>query len=151
MRLHTIWTRMRVQEGKEHIPYYISIDGDILTTDYLDTRGCKRVGRSYTSKIDSKGYHRVAVNKETYITPSLARNVALCFIPNKQNKSEVNHINGNKNDNSVENLEWVTTKENIHHAISSGLREPFLKSSAMKGTNSTIKKYGRIPSTRNSK
>lgn len=51
---------------------------------------------------------------------SVHRAVALAFIPNPDSKREVNHINGNKKDNAVENLEWVTPKENMRHAISIG-------------------------------
>ena len=50
------------------------------------------------------------------------RLIAQTFIPNPDNKKEINHIDGNKHNNKIDNLEWVTRKENAIHSIKNGLQ-----------------------------
>jgi hypothetical protein len=69
------------------------------------------------------GYLQVSLSKNGEIkSHRVSRLVALTFIPNFENKPQVNHINGIKTDNRVLNLEWVTAKENNSHAIINGLK-----------------------------
>lgn len=71
---------------------------------------------------DSKGYQRVRVTvQRKKMTFKVHREVAKAFIPNPENKPQVNHIDGNKDNNAVENLEWVTNQENAKHALKTGL------------------------------
>jgi hypothetical protein len=73
--------------------------------------------------VGDRGYYRKPlynkVTKKSY-NFSIHRLVANAFIPNPDNKPNVNHIDGNKLNNKVENLEWVTQGENLQHAIKSG-------------------------------
>lgn len=73
--------------------------------------------------INHKGYLQVGlVNKGKSHSYKVHRLVADAFIQNLNRKEQVNHINGVKTDNRVENLEWCTNKENMKHAWKMGLR-----------------------------
>lgn len=89
-------------------------------------------------QIQRNGYLLVGLRKEgkqKFI--SVHRIVASAFIPNIENKKQVNHIDGNKLNNKVNNLEWVTASENIKHAYKTGLKHTLI--GELNG-NSKIKK-----------
>lgn len=69
------------------------------------------IAKSYTN---TKGYCVVRISKSYQ---SVHRLVAMAFIPNPENKPQVNHKSGVKKDNRLENLEWSTNQENTYHSI----------------------------------
>ena len=74
-------------------------------------------------QLDKDGYLVVQLWKNSKAKKfKMHRLVAMAFIPNPENKPQVNHINGIKYDNSIENLEWVTQSENMLHAYKTNLR-----------------------------
>lgn len=89
----------RVKQGESHngkVPYYL--------------HGC---GKRYKKVCLSNGGRKRML--------SIHRLVAEAFIPNPENKPQVNHIDGDKSNNSADNLEWTTASENTKHAVRSGL------------------------------
>ncbi len=88
----------------------------------------KNRGTNTNRKKSDNWYLSVKIGRKSY---SIHRLVAMAWLPNPYNKKEVNHINGIKYDNRVENLEWATRNENMHHAKISGLynREIKIKNS----------------------
>lgn len=89
---------------------------------FSDSRIKKAIIKKLT--YDKDGYCRVSLwkdNRVKYI--GVHRLVAMAFIPNPENKPQVNHINGIKDDNRDKNLEWNTSKENTQHAIKNRLKK----------------------------
>ena len=90
------------------------------------------------------GYLRVVLckdfkNKNRFVHVLVAK----AFIPNPDNKPQVNHIDGDKTNNRVENLEWMTCSENIHHAFANGLRKSGCKHFRAKLTAKQVREIRR--------
>lgn len=105
--------------------YEISSNGQVRSlARIVPVQGKGRLvkGRRMTSRIGRDGYGAVRLSKNgsTY-TRYVHRLLAEAFVPNPMEKPIVNHINGNKLDNRIENLEWVTHPENIRYAYLKGL------------------------------
>ena len=88
-----------------------------------------RFGRAVRQQLSSVGYIRVELwadgKGRKYL---LHRLLAQAFIPNPENKPQVNHIDGDKRNNRLSNLEWVTQSENQIHAYRTGLQKGYRKS-----------------------
>lgn len=81
-----------------------------------------RSGKTIKHYVNEYGYHNVYLRKDGESKGKrVNRLVATAFIPNPLNKPQVNHIDGDKDNNNVWNLEWVTNKENSIHAGETGL------------------------------
>lgn len=106
--------------------YEISLNGKIRSKDrtMIDKIGRtrSREGKILNPDIAPNGYYRVTFSinrkrKQFYVHRLIAEH----FIPNPKNLPQVNHIDGNKLNNSLDNLEWVTVQDNVIHAYKNGL------------------------------
>ena len=101
--------------------YSIDEYGKVFNTP---RRGTSSVSIQMTERSNEKGYRVVYLtidnNQRKY---KVHRLVATAFIPNPLNKPEVNHKDGDKNNNHYSNLEWCTRLENMQHAWSNGLKK----------------------------
>lgn len=123
MDLRREWKEIKGYEGK----YIISNYGEIISLPRY------KQNKSKLQYVEPKEILRYVNPKNGYVYVQLWNNanyknirlhklVAQTFIPNKDNKPQINHIDGNKQNNRVDNLEWCTSSENIKHAYKIGLR-----------------------------
>ena len=104
------FTKQALAQDKE-TGFWVSSDGKEV---YLDSNKDKGLKLYKTGK----GYYQVSHNQDLFY---VHRIVAGAFIPNLLDKPFINHIDGNKLNNDISNLEWVTASENTQHAYESGL------------------------------
>ena len=95
------------QQIQDFPNYFITTDGEVISK-----------GKKLSQRIGKQGYAYVNLyNEFGRKTKKIHRLVAETFIPNPKNLLQVNHIDGNKLNNRLENLEWCTQQENTLHAV----------------------------------
>lgn len=105
------WVKIKCFDG-----YEVSTKGRIRS--YRTNHGLRRYPKIITGKNNGKGYLSICLrrNNRSYYK-YIHRIVAEHFIKNPENKPCVNHLDGNKSNNCIDNLEWCTKKENMKHAF----------------------------------
>lgn len=111
-QLQQLKTPLTFYPIKDHPNYLITKEGIVLS---LITQKILKWHKQQT------GYFAVSIKTDTQNFQYIHRLLATTFIPNPNNLPEVNHIDGNKENNSLDNLEWVTGCSNIRHAFSHDL------------------------------
>lgn len=100
--------------------YECSSDGELKTFNWKN----KGVERIMKPAMDNGGYMRTVLKRDSdgkLCTIKVHRVMAITFLEGVEGKNEVNHINGIKHDNRIENLEWCSRSENLIHAYKLGL------------------------------
>jgi len=117
-----IWKDIPSYEGS----YQVSNHSRIRSLDRIvphKRQGSKFIdGQIMKTTHDTKGYLQVHLSGTRNSHHSAHRIIARAFIPNPENKPQVNHRNGVKDDNRIENLEWCTQSENMRHALDTGIK-----------------------------
>lgn len=115
-----IWKDIKGFEGL----YKVSDTGLVLSLGKgLSTNPMHNKEKIMKTQIKKSGYEYIKLSKDgIYSYHRVHRLVADNFIENKENKPQVNHIDGDKLNNNVSNLEWNTSKENIQHSFRTGLQ-----------------------------
>jgi hypothetical protein len=120
-----IWKDVKGYEGLYQVSNLSRVKG---LNRFVDTKNgyCKNIKeRILTLGVGSNGYWKVSLNKNNHTEVTMIhRIICNAFIPNPENKLCVNHKDGNKLNNSIENLEWCTYSENSIHAFRTGLKKP---------------------------
>ncbi|CAN5360610.1 hypothetical protein BH10ACI1_BH10ACI1_02680 [soil metagenome] len=100
--------------------YEVGSDGSVWSLDYNHT-GKRQQLNTY---LDKDGYPYVFLNNGKRIKKMVHRMVAELFLEQPTTKHQVNHKNGKRNDNRLENLEWVTAQEHVIHSWKINGRKP---------------------------